>query len=85
MGTLSRFLVPIGLLAVAVWLHLHNADAEQVIAFSFVPDLMPSTRGDPQAMGRVTVRIVVALALASAAWNGWRELQHRASTDRLRQ
>ncbi len=83
-STLYRFLVPLGLAGVAVWLHLRNADAAQVIAFSFVDDLFPSTRGDPQAMGRVTVWIVAGLAGASAAWNGWRELQHREARGRLR-
>ena len=80
---LYRFLVPVVLLAAAAWLLNNNQTADEVIAFSFVDDLVPSTRGDPQAMGRFSVWILVGLAAASAAWNGWGEVQRRRLVKRL--
>jgi len=81
---LYRFLVPIVLLVAAAWLWQHNQTGEEVIAFSFVDDLMPSTRGDSQAMGRISVWILIGLAAFSTAWNGWRELQRHKLAERLR-
>jgi len=83
LNTAARFLVPLGLLGIAIWVWHHNTTATDVIAFSFVADLVPSTRNDPQAMGRVSVWILLGLSAASAAWNGWRELRRREATKRV--
>lgn len=83
-GTLYRFLVPLGLLGISAWVWNHNLTATEVIAFSFVDELVPSTRGDPQAMGKVSVWILLGLTAASGGWNGWREVRHRRAQERLR-
>ncbi|MCB9794210.1 MAG: hypothetical protein H6741_15960 [Alphaproteobacteria bacterium] len=59
---MSRFFTPLVFFAVAAGVHWHNSQGgAETIAFPFVELLVPSTKGDHAAMGRVSVQILTGV------------------------
>ncbi|MCB9763348.1 MAG: hypothetical protein H6739_26515 [Alphaproteobacteria bacterium] len=59
---MQRFITPTLFFAAAGYVHWSNGqDAGQVLLFPFIDLLVPSTKGDPQAMGEASVGLLVAV------------------------
>ena len=64
-----RWLTPVVLLSASLIIFWINAQGtEQVLIFSFVPRLFPSTAGDVFAQGQATAALVAGVGLLSLFW-----------------
>lgn len=61
-----RWLTPVVLLAAAAYIHHHNGQGQGVIALSFLDVIVPSVKGDPAAMGDLTVKVLGGLGVLTA-------------------
>jgi hypothetical protein len=73
-----RWFTPAFFLVAAAWVAWHNAhDSGRTFLFPFVESLVPSTRGDPAAMGRVSVWILAGLGGVFLLRSVWWEVRAR--------
>ena len=74
-----RFLTPALLLGAAVVVHHYNGThTDSVLLFPFVDKVVPSTQGNPTAMGAVSVKILAGLGVLSLLLNATQALRGRA-------
>lgn len=73
-----RFLTPVLLIAAAAFVHHSNATSMgRVILFPFIDALVPSTEGDPRAMGEASVHALLLLGGVTLLAALFREAQAR--------
>lgn len=58
-----RWLTPIVLLAAAAYVHHHNGQGQGIIALSFLDVVVPSVKGNPVAMGELTVKVLAGFGV----------------------
>jgi len=64
-----RWLTPVVLLgASAVVFWMNSQGEQQVLVFSFIPRLFPSTEGDIFAQGRASAGLLAGIGLLSVFW-----------------
>ena len=75
---MRNYLSGILFVVVAVGVYLYNGqDSGQILAFPFIDVIVPSTKGDPVAMGAASVKLMLGVGGALLAFGAFRHIRSR--------
>jgi len=79
MRQLIRFFTPLVFFSAAAFVTWNNGQGGDILAFGFLGSIFPEIAGDPAALGRASVGLLIAVGVLTGVSAGLREVRSRGA------